>query len=362
MSTIQSYLRDGGTIAALLSERAIKSSRHPEFANLVLLKYNQIDSPFADPIVRQCRGVILDESDNWRIVSRAFDKFFNHGEGHAAPIDWPTARVQEKVDGSLCVLYWYAGQWRVATSGMPHAGGQVNGMGFTFADLFWRTFKTMGLSLPSDQDLCFSFELTSPWNRVVVQHSDERVILLAVRNRETGQETKPEAFADLYPVVKSYPLQSIADIEATFAAMNPLAQEGYVIVDAEFNRIKVKHPGYVAIHHARDGFGPRRMLEIVRSGETSELLTAFPEWRGEFERVKGVYDLAVAEVAADFERLRAIEIQKDFAIEAVKTRSSATLFLLRAGKTPSVRQHFAEIGIDRLMGLLKVKDTTEALP
>jgi hypothetical protein len=62
-----------------------------------------------EPIVRESRGVILDEADDWRVVARAFDKFFNYGESGADEIDWGTARVQEKVDGcfrrgqSVCV-------------------------------------------------------------------------------------------------------------------------------------------------------------------------------------------------------------------------------------------------------------------
>jgi tRNA splicing ligase len=52
-------------------------------------------------VVQECRGLILDESANWRIVAFPYTKFFNYGEEHAASIDWSTACVQEKLDGSL---------------------------------------------------------------------------------------------------------------------------------------------------------------------------------------------------------------------------------------------------------------------
>lgn len=90
---LQKFLRDGGSIQDLTDKYAIKTSRHRKYDNLVLFKYNQIESPFAEKIVCECRGVILDESNDWNIVSRPFNKFFNHGEGHAAPIDWATAQV-----------------------------------------------------------------------------------------------------------------------------------------------------------------------------------------------------------------------------------------------------------------------------
>ena len=56
----------------------IKVRRYPE-DNLVLLDYNQIDSPKTHPIVIECRSLIL-ALDTLEVVSRKFDRFFNLGE------------------------------------------------------------------------------------------------------------------------------------------------------------------------------------------------------------------------------------------------------------------------------------------
>lgn len=358
---LQEFLRNGGTPAELLEQFAIKTTRHREQGHLVLFKYNQIDSPFSEPIVRECRGVVLDEEDNWNVVSRSFDKFFNHGEGLAAEIDWSTARVQEKIDGSLCTVYHYDGAWHVATTGMPDAAGEVNGMGFTFADLFWRAVNRLPVStMPEDTDLCLMFELTSQYNRIVVPHRDLSVTLLAVRNRRTMEEIPVEQFADRYPIVKSYPLQSIADIEATFLKLNPLDQEGYVVVDGRFNRIKVKHPGYVAIHGLRDGFGPRRLLELIRTGEQSELLSYYPEWKPDFDRIETRFNDLVADLLAEYEGIKHIPVQKDFALQAVKSRCSGALFAVRSGKVRTFREYLAGINIKGLMSMLSLKDEEPA--
>ena len=79
----------------------------------------------------------------------------------------------------------------MATSGTPDASGQVNMGEITFADLFWRTMHRMKLSVPEPnahtntlermRDYCFSFELTTPWNRVVVPHKEEKLTLIGVR-------------------------------------------------------------------------------------------------------------------------------------------------------------------------------------
>jgi hypothetical protein len=118
---LQTLLRSHGLDG--LTEIFIKARRHPLFPHLICFKYDQRRSPMAEPAVQDARGLILDESDDWAVVSMSFRKFFNLGEPLAADLDWSSARVEEKLDGSLLVLYPYAGTWQVQTSGTPDAGG-----------------------------------------------------------------------------------------------------------------------------------------------------------------------------------------------------------------------------------------------
>jgi len=371
---IREYLLACGSREDLRTKFGIVAKRHGAHPNLVLFKYDQISSPFAEQIVRECRGIILDEADRWSVVSRSFDKFFNYGETLADPIDWSTARTQEKVDGSLITVYHYRGRWHAATTGSPDAGGAVYGIeaGGTwtprrgslapapcsFSEYFW---QVLGLYSPSlftgkPQDLCFLFELTGPLNRIVVPHEEARLTVLGARNRATGEEMLAvDAAAVLdnaVPHVREYDLQSFDDILATFSDLSPLAQEGYVIVDGSFRRVKVKHPGYVAIHHAKDGLSQRAFVEIAKSGEVPEVVIAFPELRPLLEDTKSRLDGLVREVESDYGRLRGIETQKDFAIQAVKTRCSAALFAMRAGKKSNAREFFADVHVDQLMRML----------
>ena len=151
---------------------SIHIKRHSKYPNLVLLKYDQIESPMGVSLVQECRGLILDEANDWNVVCFPYKKFFNYLEGHAAEIDWSSARVYEKVDGSLMTLYWYDGHWEVSSSGMPDAAGEMNGFNITFADLFWKVWnEELGYEIPRETDCCFMFELMTPYNRVVVRHA-----------------------------------------------------------------------------------------------------------------------------------------------------------------------------------------------
>jgi hypothetical protein len=353
----QKFLREGGTLEQLQAKYHVLVKRGVKHPNLVLLKYHQIESPMGDPLVQQCRGLILDEARDWEIVSWPFDKFFNLGEGHARSIDWKSARVLEKLDGSLMQLYMYGGEWQVGTSGTPDGSGEVNGCGFTFAELFWRVWKELGYQLPDVEDAgtTFLFELMTPYNRVVVRHDQNRIALIGMRTT-WGTELRIDGGAYNWELVRAFRIDSFAEAEKTFDKMDPLTQEGYVVVDADFNRVKVKHPGYVAIHHLRDGFGPKRILEVIRSGESSEVLTHFPEWTEAFNKVKDAYELLVKQLECDYVTIRDIPDQKTFALNAVKTRYSPALFQLRKGKVSSIRESLAQMQIKQLMELLAVKD------
>lgn len=364
---VQEFLRTGGTLAALAEECTIKAVRHRAYPNLVLLKYSQIASDMSLPIVQECRGIILDEADQWRVVSRGYSKFFNYGEPNAAEIDWATARVQEKVDGSLCSVYEYAGTWHVATTGNPDAGGPVGDSAFTFAELFW---ETLGIYLGEDwdtapwekSDWCYLFELTTPHNRVVVNHLTAGLTLLGVRDRVSGQwvKTTDTVMARVVPVVREYPLQSFADIQATFNGMDPLAQEGYVVVDALGRRVKVKHPGYVAIHHMKDGMTPKSLLEVIQRGEVPEVAAHFPNLAEAFNAIKAEYDALADAIDAAYVPIKYTETQKDFAAQALAFPYSSALFDIRRGKAANGRDFLAKATLPSLLRLMGLKEEDEA--
>lgn len=358
----QQFLRNGATLKDLEASFQIRHRRSLLHPNLVGLKYDQIESPLGTDLVRQCRGLILDENNNWEIVARPFDKFFNYGEAYAAQIDWATARVQEKLDGSLCILYFYDGKWRVGTTGLPDASGEVShGTGWCFKELFWWVWDALGYKVPGPQwhSWTFMFELCTQFNRVVVRHESARIVFISARSLDGEEEMLG---AEEFPVksyrweaVKEYPLQSLDDVMTTFDKLDPLQTEGYVIVDANLNRIKVKHPGYVALHHMRgNGYGPRRILEVVRKGEAAEVVANFPEWKEDFEAMQfRLADLA-GQLEAEYERLKDIPLQKAFALEALQTRLPASLFAVRSGKALSIRDFLNRMNVDSLLVALEM--------
>ena len=363
MLEIQKFLQDKAGLTAL-DQFAIKTTRHKKYPNLVLFKYSQVDSPMKEPIVQECRGIILDENDNWKIVSRGFNKFFNHGEHLAAPIDWESAVVQEKEDGSFCCLYYYNNEWQVQTSGTPDASGQVGDTEFTFAELFWKVFEEKEYKLPTEDLIgcCFVFELMTKHNKVIVRHEENDLKLIGARSLNLEQETPiwDEIVANVWEllnweIVKSYPLKSIKEMEDSFPAMDPFKQEGYVVVDKDFNRVKVKNPKYVAIHHLKEGNSLARLVALVQNGEYGEFVSYFPEWFDDIQNIEAELIGLINDLSWKYEEIKHIESQKEFALEAVKTKCSSALFCVRSGRNPSIKDYINKMAPDKVIDMLGLK-------
>ena len=95
----------------LCDQFKIQARVHSEFPNLIQFHYSQM-SDFSSKICCECRGLILDQKDNWKIVALPFFKFFDHMDKYCSfDLDLPSIKVYEKMDGSLATLYFYNNRW-----------------------------------------------------------------------------------------------------------------------------------------------------------------------------------------------------------------------------------------------------------
>lgn len=332
--------------------------------DLVSLKYNALESPMHERIVQQCRGMVVNTALR-RVLARPYDKFWNYGEAKADAIDWGSARVQEKLDGSLMIMYWGVGGWHVATFGHPTAGGPFGryperdiavapNLGLdeppvagvrTFRDAFADAWMSLNYRLPTPLlgkiGIAFLFELCDAPNRVVVKHDKPRLVLHGARNLD-GTEYDHEwcaATAKEYgwEHVRSFPLATVADCLTAVEALDPLQQEGYVVVDRHFRRIKIKSSRYVLLHALKgEGMSRRRAVKLWQSGDAAELLTHFPEFASDVGAVHGELDAVAEQAVRDYAENMPRASRRDFANAVKEMQTAPVLFKLLAEETPNV--------------------------
>lgn len=304
MLAIQKYIKENGLAKAIL-EFNLKTR---VYDTKVLLKYDQLCGPslMAKPEVQECRGLVL-EKDTWKVMSLAFTKFFNSEEGNAHKIDWDTAHVLEKLDGSCIQVYfdWTKNVWFAGTTGTAEGEGEVNNkLGTTFNQLFWTTVKDK-YNLDASKltkGYTYVFELTTPYNIVVKPHGESSASLLTVRNVETLKEAPFDeltAIAEFLgvPRVKSYDL-NIKNVGALLKTFENMVwhDEGYVVVDANHNRVKIKNPAYVAVHHLKGKTAEHNIIAIVKTNEIDEFAATFPDRKDELYKLKANYDALVVKL------------------------------------------------------------------
>lgn len=369
-----SYLKKHG-LAKTLRDFKLKAREYP---HKVLIKYDQIESDMNLQEVQEARGIVL-EKDTWKVMCWTFMKFFNSSEGKAAKIDWDTAHILEKLDGSLIQVYfdWVLGKWFAATTGTGEGEGEVNNkLGLTFNTLFWDTVRDKYNFDESKlvEGFCYAFELTTPYNIVVKPHGESSATLLAVRNVDTNFLEVP--FTDLpeiastlgVPLVKTYDLNkgNVGHILKTFEAM-AWHEEGYVVVDGKMDRIKIKNPAYVAVHHLKSKTAEHNIMEVVKSNEIDEFAATFPERHKELYALKANYDKLIVDLDEIWVELQnhkpkniTKEEQKKYAMKVFELAGtdplvksfSGLFFNLKDGKTASVKDYLYAFDNKRLYEIL----------
>lgn len=331
------FIKKNG-VARLTTEFGIKVKPYHE-EGLIVLNYDQIESPKTHPIVMECRSLIIDRYHD--VVSRSFDRFFNYGEAPEtqAHIDWSKAVCYEKVDGSLIKIYKYKGEWHIATRGTAFAESTVNGFPVTFRDLVLKSLDTDAEDFQSlcndwlDDDLTYIFELTSTENRVVKVYEGCKLHYLGARNNKTGEycREQEEHFVFMFggQLINEY---GFANADACIETAKHLKDldEGYVLWQDGKPVCKIKSPAYVAVHHIRgEGLNPKRISQLVLTGEHEEYLTYFPEDRAIIEPYVKAKEAMHEAVAFAWMQNKRIESQKDFAIAVKDYPFSALLFQYR---------------------------------
>jgi len=285
---------------------------------LVIFSYSQIDSPKTNPIVRMCRGLVL-EKDTWEIINYPFYRFYNFEEvpEENVKFNWKNAVATTKIDGSLLCVWYYKGKWNISTRSCIGGENQINDFGTTFNDLFDEAIKPFtreDFFLTLKPELCYIFELVSPLNQIVTPYAETKLYCIGARVIDSYNYREIN-FKEVYSmhenewkgVILKPEIVPLCNDDGSFKGfdeMKALAEsvgskdEGFVVVDfssidretGSFPRVKVKNSAYVALHHLKGtidngsmNFG--EILYVVYKNEQDEIISSLPQYKKYFDDV-----------------------------------------------------------------------------
>ena len=271
--------------------------------DLAIFNYG-IAANFSDPVVQEARGIIIDLS-TLSVVCWPFRKFGNYQESYVDEIDWASARVQEKVDGSIIKLWYYNGEWIWSTNAMIYASmSRLASENSSYLDLIKRAVNYGLIKFDElNKDYTYIFELIAPENRVVIEYDVCKLVHIGTRNNKTGEEYDLDIGIEK---PKTYPLSTFDEALEAIKHLNEgcedVAHEGFVVVDKNWHRIKIKTEEYFAVHHTINNhvLTKKRCLNyIINEPESVAIIKAnYPE----YSHILMYYEYKLKELENDITR------------------------------------------------------------
>lgn len=291
--------------------------------NMFLYNYNDsVLVPRNHPVLMKCRGLVLREDGT--VLCFPFERFFNWFEKEKTDIDWESAKVMEKLDGSLICVFWNGSGWEATTRGSFYP----NKYGEEFDKKFWELFTNHGCLA---NGYCFMFEMCSSMNRIVTKYDKEFVSLIGIRDLNNLKEISAIGQSDCKNEI--FGLNDIDDMRMSLENM-PKDFEGFVVVDKNFNRLKIKNEEYLKLARIK-ALNERDIFDIVVKGEPidTEFVHAFPEIEQRINVIKTEWETYQKDVHDTFDGLPYHMPRKIFAIEALKyPKIAGALFALLDNK------------------------------
>ena len=215
-----------------------------------------------DEITLQTRGLVTDNEGN--VIAHPFKKFFNIEEKKFTPTE--NFEVYEKMDGSLGILFFYEGQWVIATRGSFTSDQAVKAQEILKS-------KYLVESIPKGYTTLF--EIIYPENRIVVDYgNEESLVVLGMTSRMSGKEMDYNSLLSIHnesgmPVVKRY--DGIEDY-SLLKKMVSNTHEGFVVKFSNGERIKVKGEEYLRLHKIMTNLSTTAVWEVLSNGGDMENL------------------------------------------------------------------------------------------
>lgn len=303
-----------------------------------------------DEVTMMCRGLITDNNTG-KILIRPFPKFFNYeevvGKG-MIPTKGDYVYIQEKMDGSLGIVFCYEGEWVMATRGSFTSDQAIKGMeilkrNYPVFDKVWM------------KEYAYLVEIIYPENRIVVDYGKEKITFLSAVLNES-YNWKPTDETELHwttacsifagngikksDIVKTEQHFSFSDeLYKSLKERNETNKEGFVLRYFPGNfRMKIKFEEYIRLHKIMTEISTKSVWECLSRGDDIyELLEDVPD---EFfdkideyvDELTSQYIMLESEYNWIFNKLRYIEDRAEFAKKAKKFKHPHLLFNMIDGK------------------------------
>jgi hypothetical protein len=313
-----------------------------------------------DEVTLSCRGLITEDTTD-KILVRPLKKFFNYEEligKDVIPSKGDYVYIQEKMDGSLGILFNYNNEWIMATRGSFTSDQAIKGLEILKSKYILDTFE------PSVAYLC---EIIYPENRIVVNYKKEKVMFLSASINWGFNGWKESDDSELHwttacayfrmsgikksDIVKTEQHFNFSDeLYKSLKEKNENNKEGFVLRFHPGNfRMKIKFEEYVRLHKIMTNLSTTAVWEVLSNGgNMDDLLKNVPDEFydkiKEYENIlKDEFSILMKEYEWIFNKVRNVYFEvnqkefnrAEFAMLAKRYKHPSLLFGMLDGKDVS---------------------------
>jgi RNA ligase len=234
-----------------------------------------------DEITLQCRGLIT-ENTTGKVLVRPFKKFFNYEEvvnNNVIPSKGVYVYIQEKMDGSLGILFNYDGEWLMATRGSFTSEQSVKGLEIVNKKYFLSSWM---------KEYVYLVEIIYPENRIVVDYEGKEKIVFLSAVLNESYDWEPTDDTELHwttaksifhanginknDIVETEQHFKFSDeLYKSLKEKNEKNKEGFVLRFQPGNfRMKIKFEEYVRLHKVMTNLSTTAVWEVLANGQSMD--------------------------------------------------------------------------------------------
>ena len=226
-------------------------------------------------ITLNARGHVYEVGTN-KLVAMAFQKFFNLMElpeyKRKDILKQKDYTCYEKIDGSLGIIYHYAGTWRVNTRGSFSSEQAEEAL---------KMIEKIDMTLIPTK-LTILVEIIYPNNKIIIDYGNRKeLVILTIFNRDTKKELSRSKIKEInqnlgLSIVKSY--DNTFEKMFEFQKSKVLTTEGFVVHFKNGERIKIKSKRYLEIARILANLTPLSVWKCMEMGKVKQkTLEEIPE-------------------------------------------------------------------------------------
>ncbi len=288
-----------------------------------------------------CRGLVLD-LDQKKIVAYPFDKFFSYNANEVEIIDTSEKiPITKKYDGTMITVFLYQNNTHCITRSSFDNFQIKNSL--QIINSYYPKMKQL-----LEKNYTLIFEYISPKNRININYLLEELILLGIRDLNSGELL---SYENLKFISEKYSLKLAEQVTISLEQLINLAKtdeseifdEGWIISIGS-KLIKLKSWKYLlTLRIIKEGLTKKQIIDKLFSNETNIIdifIAELPDvFKNDIEKfcnkVNSDFINLKNDILDKYKQINYIESPKDFAFE-VNTRFTQNirsfLFTLKQGK------------------------------